>query len=64
VKINREGQSPIIIGKRVTIGAAVTSITTVFANIYPEHAATIVGSAGFVTFVAQVLVANWIGVTQ
>ena len=64
MKIEREGKSPVVIGKRVTIGAAVTSLTAVLANIFPEYAPSIIASATVVTFVIQVIVANKFGVTS
>jgi len=54
----------IIIGKRIPLGAAIGALATVFANLYPEHAASIVASATVVTFVAQIVVVNWLGVTK
>ena len=53
----------IVIGKRVQIGAAITSIAGIFAHFYPEHAAAFVAAAVPVTFVAQVLIAKFKGVT-
>ena len=53
----------VIIGKRVTIGAVVGSISTIFANIYPEYAGSFVAGATVVTFIAQVLIARYAGVT-
>lgn len=64
MKIEREGQAPIIIGKRVTVGAAITSLATVFSSIFPQHATAIIASATVITFVAQVIIANYIGVTN
>ena len=54
----------IIIGKRIPLGVMVGGIATVFAHIYPEHAASIVAGATVVTGIAQILVVNWIGVTK
>ena len=53
----------IVVGKRVQVGAAITSVCAVFAHFYPEHAAAFVGAAVPVTFVAQVLIAKVKGVT-
>ena len=64
MKIEREGQAPIIIGKRVPVGAAIGSLATVFASIFPEHATAIIGSTTVITFIAQIIIANWIGVTS
>ena len=57
------GDTQIVVGKRVTIGAMVGSVTTVFANIYPDYAAAIVGSATAITFFIQLLVAHFASVT-
>ena len=64
MKIEREGKEPVIIGKRVTVGAAITSLATVFSSIFPEHATAIIASATVVTFVAQLIIAHWLGVTK
>ena len=52
-----------IIGKRVTVGAAINSIAAVFAHFYPQHAPAIVSVAVPVTFIAQVLIAKYGGIT-
>lgn len=54
----------IVIGKRVTAGAAINSIAAVFAHFYPQHAPAIVAAAVPITFVAQVMIARYGGVTQ
>jgi hypothetical protein len=64
LKIQRDNGNVVVIGKRVTIGAAVGAIATIFANIYPEHAGSFVASATVVTFIVQIIVANWIGITN
>ena len=56
--------SNLIIGKRVTIGAAITSVCAMLAFIFPEKAPAIVAAAVPVTFAIQVIVANRFGVTQ
>ena len=53
----------IIIGKRVKVGAAILSVCSIFAHFYPEHAAAFVAAAVPVTFVVQVLIAKFKGVT-
>lgn len=58
------GDNEIIIGKRVTIGAVITSIAAFFAHFDPENAAAYVSIAVPVTFVVQIVVANWVGVTS
>jgi hypothetical protein len=64
MKIEREGQATIVIGKRVTIGAAVTSTASVFASLFPEYASAILAASVAVTFIIQVIVANRYGITQ
>ena len=54
----------LVIGKRTTIGAAITSLAGVGAHFYPEHAAAFIGLAVPITFLAQVYVANKFGVTS
>ena len=53
----------IIIGKRVKVGAAITSTCGIFAFFYPEYAAAFTGAAVPLTLVAQVLIAKYWGVT-
>ena len=57
------GQTQIVIGKRVALGAMVGSIATVFANIYPEHAPAIIGSVTAVTFFLQIIVGHFAKIT-
>ena len=64
MKISIEGQSPIIIGKRVSIGVAVTSAAAVAANLFPNHAAAIIASAGVVTFILQLIAVRYFGITK
>ena len=64
MKINIEGKPPIIIGKRVTVGAMITSIGAIFAHYYPYHAPAIVAATVPVTMIFQIIIANWIGVTS
>jgi hypothetical protein len=52
-----------VIGKRTTIGAAITSLAGVAAHFFPEHAAAFIGMAVPITFAAQVYIANKFGVT-
>lgn len=53
----------VVIGKRVGIGAAITSSAGVFAHFFPEHAAAFIGLAVPVTMVAQIWWVNKFGVT-
>lgn len=63
MKVEIEGKPPIIIGKRVTVGALITSIAGIFTHFYPYHAPAIVAATVPITMVAQIIIANWIGVT-
>lgn len=58
------GSEPIIIGKRVTIGAAILSLSETLQQFFPEHAGALGASAIFVTFVVQILIARYYGVTN
>ncbi len=54
----------LVVGKRVSVGAAITSIAGVGAHFYPQHAAAFIGLAVPITLVLQVFIANKLGVTQ
>ena len=64
MKIERNDAPPIIIGKRITAGAAITSVAAVFAHIFPQHAPAIISAAVPVTFLTQMWVVHKFGVTQ
>ena len=53
----------IIVGKRVQIGAAITSTAAVFASFFPNQAVGIIAAAVPVTFLVQLYIANKFGVT-
>ena len=53
----------LVVGKRVTIGAAILSVSEALQIVLPDHAAVIGASTIAVTFVAQVLIAHYFGVT-
>jgi hypothetical protein len=53
----------IVIGKRVTVGAAINSTAAVFSHFFPEHAPAIVSIAVPVTFITQILIAKYGGIT-
>ena len=53
----------LVVGKRTTVGAAITSLAGVAAHFYPEHAAAFIGLAVPLTFGVQVFIANKYGVT-
>ena len=53
----------VVIGKRTTIGAALTSVALVLGKFWPEYLDTFVEASIPVTFIVQVWVANKFGVT-
>jgi len=53
----------IVIGKRTTVGAAITSLAGVLAHFFPEDAAAIIGLAVPTTFIAQICIANFFSIT-
>ncbi len=53
----------LVVGKRTTVGAAITSVAAVFAHFFPEHAAAFVAAAVPVTFAVQMWIAKKFGVT-
>lgn len=63
MKVNIEGKPPVIIGKRVTVGALIGSIVAMATHFYPEHAPAFTAAAVPITMIAQIIIANWIGVT-
>lgn len=63
MKIERDGQPAIVIGKRITLGAAINSIAAIAAHFDPDNAVAYVAVAVPITFIAQMIVANWIGIT-
>lgn len=64
MKINTPSGNSVIIGKRVTVGVAIGSIATIFANLYPEYAGSFVAGATAVTFITQILIARYGGITR
>lgn len=63
MKIERDGKPSIVIGKRVTLGAAINSITAIAAHFDPANAPAYIAIAVPITFIAQTIVANWMGIT-
>jgi len=53
------GDTQVIVGKRVTLGAMVNSVAVVMAAFYPLYAVHIMGSAVAVTFALQVIVGHF-----
>lgn len=53
-----------VIGKRITVGAAINSVAAILAHVYPDHAAAFISAAVPITFIAQIFVVNKFGITQ
>ena len=53
----------VVIGKRVQIGAALTSTAIVLGKVWPEHLELFVTAAVPITFIVQVLIAKFFGVS-
>ena len=64
MKIERENGSDVIIGKRVTIGAAILGVANAVVYFYPDQAPAVLAIATPVIFVVQLLVAKYFGVTN
>ena len=62
MKLNA-GETQIIIGKRVALGAMVNSIAVVMAAFYPNYAVHIMGGVTAVTFALQVAVGHFAQIT-
>ena len=58
------GETTVVVGKRVTLGAAAFSTATVLSAIFPPHAAAIMGSVGVVTFLLQLIIAHYASITH
>lgn len=54
----------IVIGKRIPVGAAITSTATAIAHFYPEEATAIMAASVPFTMLVQIIVANVYGVTR
>jgi hypothetical protein len=53
-----------IVGKRITLGAAITSTGTALAFYYPDHAPAIMAMTVPITAIVQLIAVNKYGVTQ
>ena len=53
----------IVIGKRVTIGAAILGISESVQFFYPEYAPAIGSLTVPIIFLVQVIIANYFGIT-
>ena len=63
MRIDRNGQPPIVVGKRVTIGAAIMAISEAVQFYLPDHAPAIGQLTIPVIFIVQLILANRYGVT-
>jgi hypothetical protein len=54
----------VIIGKRVQVGAAITSVAAILAHIWPTHAPAFISAAVPITFVVQLWIVKKFGVTS
>lgn len=64
MKIERKGEPPIIIGKRITVGAAILAVSEALQFFYPEQAPAIGQLAIPVIFIVQTILVNRFGITQ
>jgi hypothetical protein len=64
MKINTSDGKSVIVGKRITVGAAINSVASICAFIFPDYAPAIVAAAVPLTFLVQVVIVNKYGVTQ
>lgn len=63
MKLERTDAPPIVIGKRITIGAAISSVIAAIAHFYPQHAPALLSLSVPITFAIQVWVAHHYGIT-
>ena len=54
----------VVIGKRTTVGAAITSVAGVLTHFFPEHGPAFIGMAVPITFGTQLWIAKRFGVTS
>jgi len=53
-----------VIGKRTTVGAAITSTAGVLTHFFPAHAEAFIAAAVPITFFVQMWIAQKFGVTS
>ena len=53
------GESTVVVGKRITVGVVLGSIAKIVSTIYPDYAVVAYESATVLTFVAQMVLANY-----
>ena len=54
----------IVVGKRVQVGAALTSTALVLGRFWPEYLEMFVAGAVPVTFVVQLIIVRYFGITK
>jgi hypothetical protein len=54
----------VVVGKRVQVGAAITSTAGILAHFWPEHATAFISAAVPITFFVQLWVVKKFGVTS
>ena len=64
MKVNRESGPPFVIGKRITLGAAILGVANALVHFYPDQAPAILAIVTPIVFVVQLVVANVWGVTK
>lgn len=62
MKIQAAGAN-IVVGKRVTLGAAINSIVLIIGIYFPQHQQALLAAAIPLTFLSQLFIANKIGIT-
>lgn len=63
MKIETPNGNSVIIGKRVTVGAAINGTAAAIAQFFPDQATAIIALAVPVTLITQLLIARYAGVT-
>ena len=63
MQIERENKPPVIIGKRITVGAAILAVSEAFQFFFPEYAPAIGQLAIPLIFIVQTILVNKYGVT-
>ena len=64
MKIQRQNAPPIVIGKRVTVGAVMAAVSVAIISYLPEHAAAVRAVEAVLVFAAQIWIAQTFGVTS
>jgi hypothetical protein len=53
----------LVIGKRITVGAAITSSAGLLTHFFPQHGPAFIAAAVPITFIAQIIIAKKFGIT-